>query len=76
MKKETMDMSKTKDENIVVEPQQETLAGKSGFFDKYGVYLIMGGLIFYVILLAIGTFAEIFKIQSILDWWIWSPPGR
>ncbi len=44
-----------------------------GFFDKYGAYLVMSGLIIYVILLAIGTFAEIFKIQSILDWWIWSP---
>ncbi|HXX81836.1 MAG TPA: hypothetical protein VEI46_09815 [Thermodesulfovibrionales bacterium] len=52
------------------------MSERIGFFDKYGAYLIMGGLIFYVVLLAIGTFAEIFNIQSILDWWIWSPPGR
>ena len=72
-------MSKTKQankENILAEPQLETQTRGNGFFDKYGPYLIMGGLILYVILLAIGTFAEVFKIQSILDWWIWSPPGR
>ncbi len=49
---------------------------KDGLFDRYGAYIILGGLILYVILLGIGTFAEIFKIKSILDWWIWSPPGR
>jgi hypothetical protein len=52
------------------------LSDSHGFFDKYGVFLVMGGLVIYVILLAIGTFAEIFKIQSILDWWIWSPMGK
>ena len=76
MKKETADTSRTRKENIAAEPTQETLTGENGLFDKYGAYLIMGGLIIYVILLAIGTFAEIFKIQSILDWWIWSPQGR
>jgi len=60
------------------EKKEDAIAGnrENSFFDKYGAYLIMGGLIIYVILLAIGTFAEIFNIQSILDWWIWSPPGR
>ena len=76
MKKETADMSRTRKENIAAEPPQEALTGENGFFDKYGAYLIMGGLIIYVILLAIGTFAEIFKIQSVLDWWIWNLPGR
>ena len=52
------------------------LSDSHGFFDKYGAFLVMGGLVIYVILLAIGTFAEIFKIQSILDWWIWSPMGK
>ncbi len=52
------------------------LNNRQGFFDKYGAYLVMSGLVIYVILLAIGTFAEIFKIQSILDWWIWSPMGK
>lgn len=62
--------------NIISEMQRQTSGQKNGLFDKYGAYIILGGLILYVILLAIGTLAEIFKIQSILDWWIWSPPGR
>ena len=69
-------MSKEKKIATVPETGQTTVTEKNGFFDKYGAFLIMGGLIIYVILLAIGTFAEVFKIQSILDWWIWSPPGR
>lgn len=69
-------MSKHEKENIVSEARQQRLGEKNNFFDKYGAYIIMAALIAYVILLAIGTFAEIFKIQSILDWWIWSPPGK
>jgi hypothetical protein len=69
-------MSKTTKEDIGAEPAQGNSDEKKGFFDKYGAYLLIGCLIIYVILLAIGTIAEIFKIQSILDWWIWSPPGR
>jgi len=65
-----------KKETIISGTKREGPDEKNGFFDKYGAYLIMGGLIIYVILLAIGTFAEIFKIQSVLDWWIWSPPGK
>jgi hypothetical protein len=45
-----------------------------GFFAKNGPFLVLGVLILYVILLAIGTVAEIFKIQPILDWWIWRAP--
>ncbi len=48
------------------EPEKE-----KKFFDKYGAHLFLGALVFYVVLLGIGTIAEIFKIQSILDWWIW-----
>jgi len=66
-------MGKARKEAVVPDPEQESLTVKNGFFDKYGPYLVMGGLILYVILLAIGTFAEVFKIQSILDWWIWRP---
>jgi len=69
-------MKKNKSENVISGTPKRSLSERIGFFDKYGAYLIMGGLIFYVVLLAIGTFAEIFNIQSILDWWIWSPPGR
>jgi hypothetical protein len=32
-------------------------------------------LVIYVIFLGIGVFAEIFKVQSILNWWIWRAPG-
>lgn len=69
-------MSKTKKEHTISETEPHISTANNGFFNKYGPHLIMGGLIIYVILLAIGTFAEIFKIQSILDWWIWSPPGK
>ena len=65
-----------KNDTVISGSKREGQDDKKGFFDQYGAYLIMGGLVVYVILLAIGTFAEIFKIQSILDWWIWSPPGR
>ncbi len=47
-----------------------------GFFDKYGPKIFLAGFILYLILLSIGTGAEVFKRQSILDWWIWRPPGR
>ena len=45
-----------------------------GFFSHYGPFLVLGVFILYVILLAIGTVAEVFKIQPILDWWIWRAP--
>ncbi len=50
---------------------EKTAAGDEGFFAKYGPNIALGVFILYVILLAIGTAADIFKIQSILDWWIW-----
>jgi hypothetical protein len=69
-------MGKHEKNTNVSEAHQQTPGERRGFFEKYGAFLIMAGLIAYVIVLAIGTFAEIFKIQSILDWWIWSPPGK
>ncbi|MBF0274814.1 MAG: hypothetical protein HQK84_06245 [Nitrospinae bacterium] len=33
-------------------------------------------LVIYITLLGIGTIAELFDIESILDWWIWRPPGK
>ena len=54
----------------------EELKGLRGFFRKHGSTIGLAVLIGYVILLGIGVIAEVFKIQSILDWWIWSPPGR
>jgi len=44
--------------------------GKGSFWEKYGADITLAILIVYVVLLAIGTFADVFKIQSILDWWI------
>ncbi len=69
-----MAQKKGKKENVASETMD--LHDSQGFFNKYGAYLVMSGLVIYVILLAIGTFAEIFKVQSILDWWIWSPMGK
>lgn len=52
------------------------LTGIRGFLSKHGATIGLVVLIGYVILLGIGTVAEVFKIQWILDWWIWSPPGK
>lgn len=49
---------------------------KKGFFAKHGPNIFLAGLVIYLILLTIGIIAEIFDIQSILDWWIWSVPRR
>lgn len=38
--------------------------------------MFLGALAIYMLLLIIGVVAEVFKIQSILDWWIWRPVGR
>lgn len=46
-----------------------------GFFRRHGSQIFLAVLILYVILLGIGVFAEVFKVQSILDWWIWRAPG-
>ena len=52
------------------------LSGLKGFFKKHGSNISLAVLIGYIILLAIGVTAEVFRIQWILDWWIWSPPGK
>ena len=51
-------------------------SGIKGFFSKHGSTIVLIVLIAYVILLGIGVTAEVFKIQSILDWWIFNPPKR
>ncbi len=68
-----MKTKKGRDENI---PSESRDPESSGFFSKYGANLVLAGLVIYVVLLAIGVFAEVFKIQSILDWWIWRPVGK
>jgi hypothetical protein len=60
---------------------EETLAGKSGyperqgFFRKHWDVMFVVALLLYLALLITGLIAEIFDIESILHWWIWSPPG-
>lgn len=62
-----------KPRDIQGEPEVE---GIKGFFKKHGPEIGLVVLILYVILLGIGTIAEVFEIQSILDWWIFRSPGR
>ena len=50
--------------------------GAHTFWGRHGANIGLAVLVLYVILLAIGTVAEIFNIESILDWWIFRPPGR
>lgn len=50
--------------------------GFKGYLKKHGPEIGLAVLICYVILLGIGVAAEIFKIQWILDWWIFNPPRR
>lgn len=55
---------------------EQDSSGIKGFFKKHGPEIGLAVLIIYVILLGIGTIAEVFEIQSILDWWIFRSPGR
>ncbi len=55
---------------------EQDSSGIKGFFKKYGPEMGLAVLIIYVILLGIGTIAEVFEIQPILDWWIFRSPGR
>lgn len=68
------------EETIEKKPQdvqeEQELTGIKGFFKKHGPEIGLAVLIIYVILLGIGTIAEVFEIQSILDWWIFRSPGR
>ncbi len=57
-------------------PQQAEGGKPEGFWGKYRDYIILGVLYLWLALLTIGVIAEIFDIQSILDWWIWKPPGK
>jgi hypothetical protein len=64
-------MGQKKKENETLEKQPPAESG--GFLDKYGAIMVLSALLIYIILLGLGVFAEVFKIQSILDWWIWRP---
>jgi hypothetical protein len=60
---------------------EEIPAGESGhseeqgFFKKHWDVIFIAALFLYLALLITGLIAEIFDIESILHWWIWSPPG-
>jgi hypothetical protein len=49
--------------------------GIKEFFRRHWPDIFLAILVIYVIFLGIGVFAEIFKVQSILNWWIWRAPG-
>lgn len=73
------DIEKVTESAPVEGKPEETIAaqgGIKGFFQKHGSTIFLVGFIGYFILFLIGVIAEIFKIQSILDWWIWRPPGK
>jgi len=40
------------------------------FWGRYGSYILLGVLVVYVVLLGIGTFAEMTHNEKILNWWI------
>ncbi|MCK4911146.1 MAG: hypothetical protein KAR83_05875 [Thermodesulfovibrionales bacterium] len=54
----------------------EDTPSSGGFWGTYGQKIMIGGIAAYLLLLFIGVIAELFDIQSILDWWIWRPPGK
>jgi hypothetical protein len=63
---------------IETENSKEHLSDRrnGGIIHRYGPYIFITALIGYIVLLGIGVIAELFDIQSILDWWIWRPPGK
>jgi hypothetical protein len=60
-----------KNTEVEVLSEKRGLEADKNFFSKYGPNIVLGVFILYVVLLAIGTIADIFKIQSVLDWWLW-----
>jgi hypothetical protein len=62
------------EKNVQIERKEPD--GSKSFFSRYGGNIVIAVLILYLILLLTGTIAEIFHIDSILDWWIWRPMGK
>lgn len=56
-------------ESLQDQPQGEE-KNEDTFWGRNGSYLLLGGLVVYVILLGIGTFAELTHNERILNWWI------
>jgi hypothetical protein len=60
----------------MTEAQNEEISGGiSGMIKSHGARIAIAILIGYLILLGIGVIAEVFRIQSVLDWWIFKAPG-
>lgn len=54
------------------EPGVQGTAGDNdnSFWKRYGPQILLGLLIVYVILLGIGTYAELTENERILNWWL------
>jgi hypothetical protein len=65
-------VSKEKD----ISPEEKKAERPASFWDRYGRNVLLAGMVLYVILLLTGTIAEVFHIDSILNWWIWRPVGK
>jgi hypothetical protein len=57
-------------ENLEIENQENEPEGQDTFWKRNGPYILLGVLVVYVILLGIGTFAELTDNEKILNWWI------
>lgn len=49
-------------------PPQEEGSGPDSFWARHGDDVVLALLLLYVVLLGIGTVAELFDIRSILSW--------
>ncbi len=57
-------------ENNQIENEEREPKNPNSFWNRYGSYIVLGLLMIYVILLGIGTFAELTENEKILNWWI------
>ncbi len=57
-------------ENNQIEKDGQEGKDPNSFWNRYGSYIVLGLLIVYVILLGIGTYAELTENEKILNWWI------
>ncbi|MEK6777967.1 MAG: hypothetical protein AABY87_13990 [bacterium] len=60
-------MEKNESTTGVREPEENQ---DNSFWKRYGPNILLGVLIIYVILLGIGTYAELTHNDGILNWWI------
>ncbi len=58
------------EEHLDSQESKQDSEGKDSFWKRYGPQVLLGLLILYVIVLGIGTFAELTHNDKILNWWI------